>query len=258
MIPRDESVVGTADLLIGIDDTDDLDSRGTGYLAQVLLGRLRGLGLGTPVGATRHQLLVDPRIPYTSHNTAACIAWRTGTPADEASVIAETARFLETETPPGADPGLAVAVRTRLAASDREALAGFGRRAKKEVLVHDEALGLAAHAGVHLSGHGGTHGGIVGALAAVGLHLSGGDGLFLWMEGIRGLYGRRTASELLSLVPLDDIRDAWGVRPRPDDPIELGGWVRPILDGGRAVLLVEADHDGTSWRVAPREVVKRH
>jgi len=252
------SVVATADLLIGIDDTDDLDSRGTGYLAQVLLARLRDLGLGGPVGATRHQLLVDPRIPYTSHNTSACIAWRTATVGDEAAVIAEAGRFLETVTAPGADPGLAVVARPRLASAHSEALTAYGLRAKVDVLAREEAVELAARAGVHLSGHGGTQDGIVGALAAVGLHLSGDDGLFLWMEGIRGLFGSRTTSELLSLVPIDGIRDQAGARPGPDDVIELGGWVRPILEGGRAVLLVEAAIAEGRWRVAPREVVKQH
>ena len=111
---------------------------------------------------------------------------------------------------------------------------------------------------VHLSGHGGTRDGMLGALAAVGLHLGAGDGLFLWMEGIRALYGRRTTSELLSLVPIDDVRDASGARPGPDDVVELGDWVRPILEGGRAVLLVVAPAAGGRWRVAPREVVKQH
>jgi hypothetical protein len=252
------SVVATADLLIGVDDTDDLDSRGTGYLAQVLLARLRALGVGTPLGATRHQLLVDPRIPYTSHNTSACIAWRTATPADAAAIVAEAGRFLETETAPGADPGLAVVAPSQLGTADREALTAFGRRAKTEVLARGDAVDLAARLGVHLSGHGGTQDGVIGALAAAGLHLSGGDGLFLWMEGIRGLFGRRTASDLLSLVPIDDIRDASGARPLPADVLQLGSWVRPVLEGGRAVLLVEALEDDTGWRVAPREVVKRH
>jgi hypothetical protein len=258
VIPHRESVVAAADLLIGIDDTDDLVSRGTGYLAQVLLARLRDLGLGTPLGATRHQLLVDPRIPYTSHNTSACIAWRTAAPGDEAAIVAEAGRFLEKETPAEADPGLAVAAPQRLADGQREALAAFGRRAKVEVLTRAEAVDLAARSGVRLSGHGGTRDGMLGALAAVGLHLSGGDGLFLWMEGIRGLFGRRTPSELLAQAPIDDIRDAVGARPGPDDVIELGGWVRPILEGGRAILLVEPTTDGGCWRVAPREIVKRH
>jgi hypothetical protein len=172
--------------------------------------------------------------------------------------VAEAGRFLETETAPGADPGLAVVAPRRLGPPDREALVAFGRRAKTEVLGREDAVGLAARLRVHLSGHGGTLDGMVGALAAVGLHLSGGDGLFLWMEGIRGLWGRRTAADLLALAPIDDVRDASGARPAPDDVVELGSWVRPVLEGGRAVLLVEAPRAGTGWRVAPREIVKQH
>jgi hypothetical protein len=252
------SVVASADLVIGIDDTDSRETSGTGYLAQVLLARLRAAGLGTPVGATRHQLLVDPRIPYTSHNSSACIAWRTGAPSDAPAIVAEAARFLETEAAPGSDPGLAVVDRRSLSAEAAEALVAFGRRAKAEVLEQREAAVLAARLGVHLSGHGGTRDGILGALAATGLHLSGADGFFLWMEGIRGLWGRRSARELFRLIPIDDARDASGARPAPDDIIDLGDWVRPILSEGRAVLLLETTPVSPRWRVAGREVVKQH
>lgn len=64
------------DLLVGIDDTDDHWSPGTGRRARALLHELAAAGLGAPAGATRHQLLVDDRIPYTSHNSSACLAWR--------------------------------------------------------------------------------------------------------------------------------------------------------------------------------------
>lgn len=64
------------DLLVGIDDTDNAYTPGTGRRARALLRELAAAGLGAPAGATRHQLLVDDRIPYTSHNSSACLAWR--------------------------------------------------------------------------------------------------------------------------------------------------------------------------------------
>lgn len=60
-------------LLIGIDDTDNLESRGTGYRVRQLANWLSEKNLVVPLGITRHQLLVDPRIPYTSHNSSACL-----------------------------------------------------------------------------------------------------------------------------------------------------------------------------------------
>ena len=59
--------------LIGIDDTDNLESRGTGFRARQLGGRLAEAGLGKVRGITRHQLFVHPSIPYTSHNSSACL-----------------------------------------------------------------------------------------------------------------------------------------------------------------------------------------
>jgi hypothetical protein len=252
------------DLLIGIDDTDDLWSPGTGRRARELLAELAGAGLGTPAGATRHQLLVDDRIPYTTHNSSACLAWRS--PAADpdalrAEIIEFAGQFLEKVCPPDADPGLAVAVPARL--DDTAAtLVEFGRRAKQDVLRTEQARQLAARLGVHLSGHGGTHDGVLGALAGVGLHLSGNDGLFITLPGLEELPGAATMDQLRALVPIDDARDDTHRRPGPDELIELGDWVRPVLLDNCAVLLLEApglSPDGRrTWRTAPRSVVKKH
>lgn len=61
--------------LIGLDDTDNLESRGTGFRARQMAEHLESSKCGLiATGITRHQLLVDPRIPYTSHNSSACIS----------------------------------------------------------------------------------------------------------------------------------------------------------------------------------------
>ncbi len=49
--------------LIGIDDTDNLESRGTGHRVRWLGDLLAREDLADIKGITRHQLLVDPRIP---------------------------------------------------------------------------------------------------------------------------------------------------------------------------------------------------
>lgn len=252
------------DLLIGIDDTDDLRSPGTGRRARALLRELADAGLGTPAGATRHQLLVDDRIPYTSHNSSACLAWRSagGNPrAVLADVIELSGRFLERVCPPDADPGLVVAIPRDLDGA-ATALVDFGRRAKREVLRTSEARDLAARMGVHLSGHGGTQDGVLGALAGVGLHLSGNDGLFITLPGLYELPGEATIDELRGLIPLDHARDGDHREPGPGERIELDDWVHPVLLDGRTVLLLDPPREGPDgrrvWRTAPRAVVKQH
>ena len=59
--------------LIGIDDTDNQTSPGTGQLARRLAAEASTRG-AVNRGITRHQFLVDGRIPYTSHNSGACVA----------------------------------------------------------------------------------------------------------------------------------------------------------------------------------------
>jgi hypothetical protein len=251
------SSLEATNLLVGVDDTDNLVSSGTGQLVQRLVARLQALGVGTVLGATRHQLLVDPRIPYTSHNSSACIALHADLGAVD-RIVAYCADFLETESAVGSDPGLAV-VRSAAWSPDeaRRALVAFGRRAKVEVLDQGLAKNCALAVGVHLSGHGGDSGGVIGALAAVGLHLSGTDGMFIWMPGIRELRGAATYRQLRSLAAIDAACAPDGAEPAAGDLIELGEWVRPILRNGRAVLLVDARANGAAgWELVPREIVK--
>lgn len=251
------------DLLIGIDDTDNAYTPGTGRRARALLRELSAAGLGSPAGATRHQLLVDDRIPYTSHNSSACLAWRSadGDPhAARGGIIELAGRFLERVCPPDADPGLAVVIPGDL--DDTAPLIEFGRRAKREVLHPSAAHELAPSLGVHLSGHGGTREGMTGALAATGLHLSGNDGLFITLPGIRKLPHHATLDTVRALTPIDLARDDLHRQPTPGEVIELGDWVRPVLLDGLAVLLLEPprrqDGGGRTWRTAPRAVVKRY
>jgi tRNA(Ile2) C34 agmatinyltransferase TiaS len=59
-------------LLIGIDDTDNKESRGTGFNARQLGHLLTKEGCEV-MNITRHQLFVHNDIPYTSQNSSACL-----------------------------------------------------------------------------------------------------------------------------------------------------------------------------------------
>jgi hypothetical protein len=255
------SVLASANALVGIDDTDNDSSPGTGFLAQRLLEALAAEGLAAPCGATRHQLLVDPRVPYTSHNSSACLAIATPPGVGVDAVEAAAARFLGEHAAAGSDPGLAVVSRD-LADGHCDAVVAFGRLAKTDLLDQTTARSVASDHGIRLSGHGGTEDGVIGALAAVGLHLSGTDGFFLWLDGIRSLRaGRYAVDDLLRALPVDDARAANGERPCAGEIVEVSPWVRPLLVDGRAVLLlehVEPQWDEPSWRTASRDLVRQH
>lgn len=240
-------------LLIGIDDTDVLESRGTGFLARELVAELGARGLAVGRGISRHQLLVDSRIPYTSHNSSACLEVdvRSGLLAQ---VGAACRRFLVERSAPGADAGLCVARWPAVSAAIRD----FGRRAKLEIVAAGAAFELASAAGIELAGLTGTGGGAIGALAAVGLRADGNDGRYLWLPGLRELAGIHTSAEVRRLASVAAVRTLDG-RAVPDSSlINVGDWARPILRDGHSVLMVEEENDGGSnWRVAPRELIKR-
>jgi len=237
--------------LIGIDDTDNLESRGTGYRARALGDALTRTGLAELRSVTRHQLLVHPAIPYTSHNSSACllVSARDG--------VEEIARFcagvLLAESAPGSDAGLCL-LRVD---SVGPAVVAFGRRAKREVVTQGEATTLAAAQGCILQGLTGDGGGVIGALAAVGLYAAGDDGRYLWLPRLREMTGAITAGLLRRISAIDAAHIVDG-RPLPDDDtVELGDWVRPIRRGGEAVLLVEPAGDAEGqWRVAGRDLIK--
>ncbi len=233
--------------LIGIDDTDNLESRGTGHRVRQLADWLTENRLASTTGITRHQLLVDPQIPYTSHNSSACLTVDSDHPADLWLACRE---FLLREGAPGSDAGLCLAEWDKVTAC----VIAFGRRAKIVVLTMPEATQTAADAGFQLEGLTGTGGGIIGALAGVGLRYEGKDGRFLWLPGLRDLKGVYPAEEICAKGHIDRICTLDDVTLSPETLVDVGEWVRPILKNGQATLIVEEiNHE---WHILAKDTIK--
>ena len=166
---------------LSIDDTDNHSSPGSGQLAETLAGKLEEHNLaGQCSSISRHQLYIHESVPYTSHNSSMCFTAET----DEHmlnQVIGYSQDFLRENAADGSDPGLCVARKDDF--RDRDSLITFGLKAKKSLITKEEAIMLAEQTGVHLSEHGGTGDGIIGALAGTGLRIMGNDGrLRGWLD----------------------------------------------------------------------------
>jgi hypothetical protein len=245
------------DLLIAIDDTDDIDSRGTGETAEILAVRLEEAGLATCGRVTRHQLLVHPDIAYTSHNSAMCF------PAEAAAddletVISRCAEWLTVESADASDPGLCVVVVERLARP--HALVEYGREAKTRVITKGEAYGRAADLGVHLSEHGGSGIGVIGALAGAGLRLSGDDGRFKGKFAIPGDPDGVARVADIRTHGIDDVRTLHGASLADDERVLVGAECKLVLLGGHAVLLVKAALESAAapWAVVERRALRSY
>jgi hypothetical protein len=242
--------------LIGIDDTDNPDSRGTGFRARQLGARLVESGLAVTRGITRHQLYVHPAIPYTSHNSSACL----DVDIDETALsklITFGRDYLAAESAEGSDAGLCVTPFD----DAMDELVRFGEAAKRVILTREHAVELAGRSGVHLEGVTGDHMGIIGALSAVGLRKGGQDGRFIWLDGVRELSGSVTAARLMASTGIESVESIERRPVPPDARIRVDPWPRPVLLDGRAVLLAREsgrEDDSFDWEILDKETIRRY
>lgn len=227
-------------VFVGVDDTDVPGSPGTGKVVRWLSEYLEGLGLGHSLGITRHQLLVDPRIPYTSHNSSKCLGFESEGPP--ATLLEPCQRYFKEHFQAGSDPGLCLCLDGQ--ASER--VVSFGKMAQRVVLGKSDALELAKSEGIMLEELGGSGGGAIGALASVGLRASGEDGRFVQLRGIKEITGSISVGRLLELTDIDSVRDESGKALGVAEVVESFDWVRPSLRAGRPILRVRpaVGHDG--------------
>ncbi len=242
--------------LIGIDDTDNKESRGTGFNTRQLAKKIEEAGLGVIYGITRHQLFVDARIPYTSQNSSAALEVETQEPAKVQQLCR---KYLLEIAPPGCDIGLCIAPMDKV--SDH--ISAWGLRAKLEVLTQKEAGKIAQKEDIYLEGLTGTRDGIIGALAAIGLRKSGNDGRFVWLKGKKELReikpGIMSAAQLKNDLNIDKLESIHGQTVNDNNNISLHDWVRPVLKNHKVTLLVEKENNEGSdyeWKCASKDYVR--
>ena len=215
-------------IYIGLDDTDNKTSRGTGRLARAIAASLAERYKVR--GVTRHQLLVDPRVPYTSHNSSATIHLREDGNANLTAIADLVQEIMQADFQEGSDPGLCVA---QTVAPE---MIAFGRRAKIALVRQAEAREIAGRCGCILRGLGGTQDGVIGALAGIGLAATGEDGRFILVGRSRELDGVQTVQAILGcgiaqVCTIDGEILNEGL-------VETKGKLRPAFRGNQPVLVV--------------------
>jgi len=233
-------------IYVGFDDTDNITAdRGTGKLARWFEKELpEGCRIE---GVVRQQLLVDERIPYTSHNSSACVMIDAPDASWVRMLTDRAIEHLKRHSLEGSDPGLCIAGEGN---GSLASLIAFGRTCTSRVVTQKDALEASLKS--HLSGHGGTSDGIIGAAAAVGLTASGWSGRFIEYGKLRKFPDPIRVLELerSNIVVVSNDRDARV--PSPEDIVHTKGWLRPRLWGNRAVLLVTPREEGVWESIGER------
>ncbi len=235
-------------IFIGIDDTDTPESEGTNQLARRIATALPpGFAL---TAILRHQLLVDPRIPYTSKNGSASIGVRAEPGRGISELVPVLRREMRAWYKPGSDPGLCIAEHVP------PVVIAFGRRCQREPVPQREARELALTHAIHLEGLGGTEDGVIGALAAVGLFAGGEDGRVVHLPGWTwpDPFGGPQPVEVIRARGVDEVRERDSDAPVERGLVDVGKHLRPSYRRGRIVLFVERPaasrpgEGGVAWR----------
>lgn len=230
-------------IYVGIDDTDTLETRGTNQLARQLVRQV------APdyacVWIVRHQLLFDRRVPYTSKNGSASIVLEPRTPNFDIGTLAvRLESTMRAEFVPGSDPGLCIA------SVVPPEVTAFGHRCQQDIVAQHEAHELAMRHNILLRGLGGTCGGVIGALAAVGLARQANDGRVVQLgQCDDDLSGVQPIAALQALGV--DVRRLLDDQSITAGEVDVGKKLRPNLRGGHFVLFVESNFPAAkscAWR----------
>ncbi|VUZ28280.1 Uncharacterised protein [Acetobacterium wieringae] len=235
-----------------IDDTDNLDSIGTGTIAEQIQEKIIRQGYGPCCLVTRHQLYIHEDIPYTSHNSSMCFY---GEAPDDAlaTIIDLAAKHLDTVAAVGSDPGLCVLAYDESCHYDE--LMEFGIQAKQTILTKDDAMACARNHQLHLSEHGGTGQGIIGALAGVGLRLFGCDGEIKGALKNAVINQSYTVADLKNLPEVEQVLDLTSKEPLADTTlIRLDNRSKTVLYRHHYVLFVRQDKNNQYVTIPKAEI----
>ncbi len=206
--------------LIAIDDTDDLTKEtSTGLIASKIAAQLqKNYPVKMHQGVTRHQLLLQDGIPYTSHNSVMCIDIEGDITMDILlKESKETVRNLMSST---SCPGICICCIDKI--THLESIIHFGKLAKHTLLFKEQAYELTSQCeGIIAEELGGNGQGIIGSVAGIGLRLSGNDGTFRGKIHVPETIHSMIVKEMLDRYRLDAILDLNSKYPLALDTIIL-------------------------------------
>lgn len=149
-------------------------------------------------------------------------------------------KLLTNKRTKSAEPGIAAAFKDDI--KDTKGLINFGKNAKNILLTTKQAFEIAMAQNVFLKALTPNANGVIGALAGIGLRLSGDDGK------IRGKFKlnepKLNVTKLTELPFIEAVLDENFKELAKDEMINLGGTLKPIFWHHKATLLVQKDKNG--------------
>lgn len=242
-------------LIIGIDDTDNLTSKGTGTIAGEIQDIIHENKWGETDFISRHQLFLHEDIQYTSHNSSMIfIANILEEKYEEMKQVLTD--YVQNESAEGSDPGICIVKLEEL--TNKKELIAYGYDAKYRVISQKEAYALAEKSGIYLRALGGTGDGIIGALAGCGLRIGGNDG------EIKGGVEQYNAGEsyfvqdLLQGGKIVKVCDAKGNLIPTAHKVEVKWKAKPLIKDGVPTLVVQPSEEPETWYAMNKKEMRHY
>jgi hypothetical protein len=223
--------------ILAIDDTDNLDSPGTGeHLENIILDIERKFNLSC-TRVTRHQLFFSPLVKYTSHNSAMSTIVESDALAED--IFESVCDYLIENAAEGSDPGACLLILDDLQKGNAAKLKAYGQRAKTEYIHKNEAYDIAKEHGIMLKELGGEGIGVIGALAAVSLRLDGNDGRYKGNFEVGVNHDNMRCVDILSHPYVDMVMTQNGNVLPDDAEVYITEKLKTINFENQSVLLVK-------------------
>jgi len=243
------------EIIVGIDDSRQLDGYKAGETASLLARAIEDRGWGKSKIPSRHRLYPNPVIGYKKHNTARSFS----ADIDEQYLnpfISYACTMIKSNVASGCNAGLAVVVPERMVNHDD--LISYAYRVKEEQVSKEECMQLAQCPGIYLFELSGDGRGVIGALAAAGLRLTGNDGQFRGKLKLgHGDYYVATVKEIIDKTYVPQVKRMDFVRLEDDETVRMGEKVKVVLlDNLYTLMVFPTDLESPKWQTSTTHMLR--
>ncbi|HEX3012215.1 MAG TPA: hypothetical protein VHQ70_09330 [Syntrophomonadaceae bacterium] len=242
-------------IIVAIDDSRQLDGAKAGNTASVLAGFIEENGWGQCTIPSRHRLYPNPATGCKKHNTAR--SFSADIEEQHLSQFMDYACNLIKETgSPDSNAGLAIVIPELIKNTDN--LMDYAYKAKEELVSKDEALAFKEKPGIYLFELNGSGQGIIGALAAAGLRMTGNDGQFRGKLHIgSGEDYIATAKEIIDNSYVEQVKNMDFENIDDNEYVRMGEKVKVVLLDDKYTLMVfPTDTKYPRWQTSTTHMLR--
>lgn len=242
-------------IYVAIDDSRQLDGGKAGETAFLLGKYIEKRGWGKSAIPSRHRLYPNPATGCKKHNTARSLA----ADIDEqhlADFIDYACTLVKSTGTPDSNAGLVIAIPELM--DNPGELVQYAYQVKEEMIGKEEALKLVDRPGLYVFELNGSGNGIIGALAAAGLRMTGNDGQFRGklQVGSGEDYIARVR-EIIDETYVEQVKNMNFETLHDDEYVRMGEKVKVVLlDNQYTLMVFSTDIDHPKWQTSTTHMLR--